>query len=90
MPNAEFTPVLAPGSQPPLVITVQQQQPGLAASYRGEEFVWDEQPDWQSLDVLGRLTWVAYHTAPLQSQKIILWARADIFPDHTTAGATAP
>lgn len=90
MPNAEFTPILAPGSQPPLVITMQQQQPGLAASYRGEEFVWDEQPDWQSLDVLGRLTWIAYHTAPLQSQKIILWARADIFPDHTTAGATAP
>jgi hypothetical protein len=90
-PQAKFTDVLAAGSQPPMVITPQQEQPTLAATYRGQDFVWGVEPNWAGMSITDRISWIAYHTSPKNNQMIILWARSDLFPDHTTTtGQAAP
>jgi hypothetical protein len=90
-PLAKFTDVLAAGSQPPMVITPQQEQPTLAATYRGQEFTWGVEPNWAGMSITDRISWIAYHTSPKNNQMIILWARSDLFPDHIpTTGQAAP
>ena len=84
MPNVRFSNALQPGSQPPLVLTAESQQPELAASYRGQAFVWDISPDWPGMSLIDQASWVAFHTTPTRRQTLILWARADQFIDHTS------
>ncbi|MDD5367661.1 MAG: hypothetical protein PHQ40_01135 [Anaerolineaceae bacterium] len=89
IPLAKFADALAVGSQPQLVITAQADQPALAASYRGQDFVWGVEPNWSAMGLIDRLSWVAFHSGPMESQKIILWARSDLFPDHTNSPVQA-
>jgi hypothetical protein len=89
IPQAKFADALAVGSQPPLVITPQQQQPALAAAYRGQDFVWGVEPNWTDMTLIDRLSWVAFHSSPKNRQMIILWARTDLFPDHSSTPVQA-
>jgi len=67
-------------SSPPMVITTEEPSPELAGTYRGQDFVLEVSPTWQmSLDEW--LQWVAYKTVPVTKTNVILWARADLFPD---------
>lgn len=82
-PAARFTgtQALASGGAPAVVVTRQgEENPSLASSYRGQDFVW-----WSYPDLLGALPgemapWFAYRSLPWRAEKVILWARADLFP----------
>jgi len=87
-PNLLFTPTLGVGTQPSVVITVKETQPVLAATYRGDGFILAQQPEWSLILPTEYLPWLVYHTAPQQTQSIILWARADLFPGGTLSPAT--
>ncbi len=63
---------------PELVITPIGEQAGLATSYRGQDFVWRQLPDWT---VANSLTWLVLREVPMQSEQIILWGRSDLFFD---------
>jgi hypothetical protein len=78
--------------QPSVVFTREgDQSPELAAAYRGQDFVWWVNPDWDGALPLELERWITYHQAPIQDVHLILWARTNLFPGaaaspDTTAG----
>jgi hypothetical protein len=65
-------------SNPPMVITPDQQDPALVAAYRGQSFVWRSTPVWQLIDLV---QWLPFHEIAHQTENVILWVRGDLFPD---------
>jgi hypothetical protein len=81
------------GSDQPSVVFTREgdQSPELAAAYRGQDFVWWVNPDWDGALPLELERWITYHQAPVQDVHLILWARTNLFPGaaaspDTTAG----
>ena len=65
---------------PSIVITREGQDiPSLAASYRGEDFVWWSVPGWSGAFPPDFPRWFAFREAPLIRDKIILWSRSDLY-----------
>lgn len=64
---------------PALLITPKSEEVALADTYRGQDFVWRQQPDWLAASNLPR--WVVLREVPLASEEIILWARNALFFD---------
>jgi hypothetical protein len=85
-PNARFETSLSSLETPPAVITYERAElPVLAEKYRGQDFVWWINPEWQGVLPPNFINWLAFRQAPLTAQKIILWARADMFPGGSVA-----
>ncbi len=63
----------------------QGEQTGLSQemAYRGQDFIWASYPGWQGAIPPDWWRWVTTRVAPTQAEKIILWARADLFPEET-------
>jgi hypothetical protein len=78
--------------QPSVVFTREgDQSPELAAAYRGQDFVWWVNPDWEGALPLELERWITYRQAPVKNIHVILWARTNLFPGaaaspDTTAG----
>ena len=92
-PNARYSSLLAGGEMPTAIISyLGQETPALTASYRGQDFSWQVYPAWQGALPPNLPQWLAFRSAPVQHSKIILWARADIFPDgsQVTQGLEIP
>lgn len=92
-PNARFEPSLSPTESPPVVITLKgAEELKLAQNYRGQDFVWRVYPGWPGVFPPDFINWLAFRQAPLSSDQIILWARADIFPGGASnpTGSTVP
>ncbi|MFZ1042064.1 MAG: hypothetical protein WCA79_19735 [Anaerolineales bacterium] len=68
-------------ASPPLVITTGQNNPTLAAKYRGESFVWRQWPLWDNAAASDWMHWLAYHQMPQSTETIIFWVRNDLFLD---------
>lgn len=79
--QAEFVTSTSPSSSPPMVITADQPSPNLAETYRGQDFVLQVKPAWELMTYDQWLNWIAFKTVPLEKTKVVLWARADLFPD---------
>jgi hypothetical protein len=69
------------GSLPAVVITQQQNEPQLAAAYRGTDFLWREALGWSGGYPDDGLRWVISRQGPTIPEYIILWARNDLFID---------
>jgi hypothetical protein len=67
----------------PMVITGDQQDPALTATYRGQSFVWRSTPLWSWAAFP---EWLPFHEAAHQDEAIILWVRNDLFPDAKPSG----
>ena len=76
-----FANTLNATATPPLAITPDQNNATLAAGYRGEAFIWRQAPSWDKAALSDWLRWLAYHQMPQSSEKIIFWARNDLFLD---------
>ncbi len=86
-PNARFEASLSTTESPPVVITLKgSEEPKLAQTYRGQDFIWQLSPGWQGVFPPDFINWLAFRQAPLSQDQIILWARTDIFP----GGASNP
>lgn len=72
------------GLKPTVVITRLSDQPELAAGYRGQDFAWYQTPNWSQAFYDAPARWLVFHIAPLQTEKIILWVRADVLPGDTS------
>ncbi|MCS7247560.1 MAG: hypothetical protein NZ840_04885 [Anaerolineales bacterium] len=69
------------GEPPPLLITPATiENPPLSAAYRGQDFNWEYQPNWQGLPPFP-LNWWLFRHGTWEIRPIILWARVDLFPD---------
>jgi hypothetical protein len=51
------------------------------SSYRGQDFVWYEVPGWDGALPLAWFDWLTSRQAPVWKDWMVLWARADLFPD---------
>lgn len=81
--QVSYPAALTSASSPAVVITPLQPQLSLAASYRGEAFVLDETVNWQQIKLADWVRWQVFRALPdtvVQQNKIILWARNDLFP----------
>jgi len=91
--QARFASELTADDLPATLITYKDQAtPRLTDVYRGQDFAWDIFPGWQGIVPLDFMRWLAFRQAPTQSIQVILWARADLFPDGalSTPGGAAP
>ena len=70
-----------PASTPAVVVTPPQQDPQLAAPYRGQDFTWRQYPAWETLGYFNIMRWLTFHELPSASETVILWARDDLFID---------
>jgi hypothetical protein len=76
--------------QPSVVFTRESDQsPELAAAYRGQDFVWWVNPDWEGALPLEWERWITYRQAPVQNIHLILWARTNLFPGAAAAPNTS-
>jgi hypothetical protein len=84
--NHNPTVVLAldPASSPELIVTPPQNDLGLAAAYRGQDFAWRQTPAWE-LFPTSYLNWLTYRELPSSSETLILWVRNDLFIDSESS-----
>jgi hypothetical protein len=83
-PNARFLTQLDESTTPEVIITHDSQSElNQAAAYRGQDFTWLIQPGWEGAFPPDFLRWLTFREAPLLSDKLILWARSDLFPGYT-------
>jgi hypothetical protein len=85
--NLTFVDQLPAQSQPSVVITQEEKQPQLAASYRGEGFLWYQYTDWSLMLNSEYLPWFTQHKATQQKTSLVVWVRTDIFPDAQDSSA---
>jgi hypothetical protein len=70
-------------ASPAFVITPEQPDLALSATYRGQDFILAEDPGWNSFHLDQWLRWLAFRAIPAESvrqDRLILWARTDLFP----------
>lgn len=85
-PKARFTSQAGADDLPSIVITRQEGETlALSAAYRGQDFVWWIYPGWSGAVPQDFVPWLTFRRASLQSEKIILWARSDLFPGGVLA-----
>ncbi len=79
--QVKFVTSSAPSSSPAVIITTDKPTPGLADTYRGQDFVLRVKPVWQDMTFEDWLQWTAFKSVPLEKSTVVLWARADLFLD---------
>ncbi len=72
---------LDPLQTPPLVITPNQEGLNLSSAYRGQDFLWQQEPDWSNSNIHKWIHWSVFHKLPYTSNTILLWVRTDLFPN---------
>lgn len=82
LPNARYDEYPSGDTMPAIVITyidVEQALPD--QSYRGQSFAWLVYPYRYDLSAHDWIRWFIFREAPTESEQIILWGRADVFPE---------
>ena len=82
--KVEVVSSLDASASPPIVVTTGQDNPSLAAGYRGQSFIWRQSPLWNDAQVVDWMRWVAFHQMPQNSETVIVWVRDDLFIDSTS------
>jgi hypothetical protein len=76
------TPGLVVSETPSMIIAFDQpSQSDIESTYRGQEFIWRTYPAWDQALPTDWLRWSLLHEFPEGNEKIILWARSDVFID---------
>jgi hypothetical protein len=80
-----MTRALNVASMPPIVITTDPgpDDPALQAGYRGQSFIWQQDPMWFQTGLLDWFDWTPFHQIPGNTVKVIVWVRGDLFIDST-------
>ena len=88
-PSARFMTSIPPGEIPSVIISgEEQQEPNLSIGYRGQGFTWSSYPAWTGVLPENWPNWLVYRNAPQTMDKVILWARGDLFPGGTIGETT--
>jgi hypothetical protein len=86
--GAHFASDVGVGELPEVLVTPgDQPEPKLAMAYRGQDFAWQVSPGWSGGLPADWESWITFRDGPEQLNKIILWARADLFPGGKLAPA---
>lgn len=79
----EVVALLDPVVAPPMVISRPVDELKQPAVYRGQDFRWEQNVSWESVDAFGWLHWLAFRSLPMQSGGLVLWVRDDLFLDRS-------
>jgi hypothetical protein len=79
--QVEMVSSLDPQVAPPLVVTPMMDTLGIPAAYRGQDFTWRQNPQWEFVKAPDWIRWLVFRQLPRENETIILWARDDLFPD---------
>lgn len=83
LPRAKFASQISPTDSPPAIINYSQaSKPNLAAEYRGQAFSWRTFPAWEAALPENIIRWWFFREAPTLTEEIVLWVRADVFPEN--------
>jgi hypothetical protein len=85
--KARFVDTLPNDALPAIIITPAQQELGLAAAYTGQDFILQQSPAWSLLLRPEWMGWVNFREVVLQKNRVVLWARSDLFPMGSSAPA---
>ncbi len=66
---------------PPIVITPMMDNLSLPSGYRGQDFIWRQRVQFESMPMPEWWRWLVNRQLPRENETIILWARNDLFPD---------
>ena len=66
---------------PPIVITPVMDDLSLPSAYRGQDFTWRQNVQFDSMPRPEWWRWLVNRQLPRENETIILWARNDLFPD---------
>ena len=68
---------------PSMIITVKDEtEPAIGAAYSGQSFAWGVNDAWSGFFPPDWLRWIVYRKIPVTHyDEVILWARADLFPE---------
>lgn len=72
---------LDPAAAPTMLVTPLVNNPALGAAYRGQDFSWNQSPDWQAALPGDWLKWITQRSMPQHYETIMLWVRDDLFLD---------
>jgi hypothetical protein len=72
---------LDPQGTPPLIITPPMNDLSLPSAYRGQDFVWRQVVQYDTMQRPEWWRWLVNRQLPRTDEVIILWARNDLFPD---------
>ena len=75
---SELSPQMAP---PPIIVTPLMDDLGLTSAYRGQDFIWRQQPLWDTITIPDWIRWLVFRQLPRDNETILLWVRNDLFPD---------
>jgi cytidylate kinase len=90
-PEARFIKQPETSELPSVIITLEGEElPAFSAAYRGEDFVWWTSPGWMGALPPDVVNWLVFRKAPIQKERIIMWARGDLFPGGTLEAEPAP
>ena len=90
LPNVHFQDGLNRDELPEAIITLQDQaELSLGSAYRGQDFVWWVNPNWDVWTGLDWLKWLAFReNTGVQQVGIIVWGRGDLFPSGEVVSET--
>ncbi len=84
--SVEVVSTLDPQTAPPIFLTPVMDDPGLPSAYRGQDFTWRIQPQWEFVQSADWISWFVFRNLPRETETVILWARDDLFPDARQGG----
>jgi hypothetical protein len=88
--RVRYAHTLASSVSPDFVITDDQEELALSASYRGQDFVLEETPTWQVAGLPGWVRWLVFRDMGVETRSIVFWARADLFPGGDKQAQESP
>lgn len=83
--DTAYVPYVPPSSQPGVLISDSLTQPEISNSYRGQDLVWSQTPNWNVMTPLQYLNWLMTRNTPETNKEIIFWVRTDLMPDEQFA-----
>ncbi|MDY6847057.1 MAG: hypothetical protein SVP52_07965 [Chloroflexota bacterium] len=80
--DTAFVPYVPPSSQPGILISDSLTQPEISNSYRGQDLIWSQTPNWNVMTPFQYLDWLMTRNTPETNKEIIFWVRTDLMPDE--------
>jgi hypothetical protein len=86
MEGTVFLPSLGETDNPLVVITRENEPVGARRDYyRGQDFGWWETPGWGEALPWEPMKWLINREGAVNVEKVVLWARVDLFPEEPVA-----
>jgi hypothetical protein len=77
----QMVPALDPQAPPAIVISGQTESLSLPIAYRGQDFIWRQEPNWSALTIYDWIKWSVFRDLPYNPETVIVWVQNDLFID---------